>query len=311
MRQSGLLLLGLCVALAGSSANATALDEIQSCATQVAAAVHSVTGLEAQCPGVTAALTELGIPDQLGEGWRDSLDGSQLKDLGELARRYRPALQPRAPDIEGIAGILRQLAQERPPPPHTWWQRFKEWLHSLLENPQSSEESSWLAKWLAQHSLPAIVTDSLFYLLLGAIVIAAIVMVINELKASGVLVRGDAQARRVAASGAGAGVTTPALSFHDLEQADLHDQPALLLRLLVARLLAIGKLSVERNLTHRELIAANRLTDAAEREQFASVAQLAERVFYGERQVQPGPDLNALGQGRALLQQLDARGASA
>src|SRR5690606_1224992 len=141
----------------------------------------------------------------------------------------------------------------------------------------------------------------LTYVLLAVAVIGALAFIFNELRVAGVLSRRMQPASRGLAGTRGKDATTaPA----DLDAAALADQPAILLRLLVAHLPARGILTTERSLTHRELVARVALPDAESRTRFARVSQLAERVLYGHGAMDDGQVRDVVNDGRRLLQQL-------
>src|SRR5690606_30123936 len=136
-------------------------------------------------------------------------------------------------------------------------------------------------------------------------VIGALAFIFNELRVAGVLSRRTAPASRELAETPAKNATTgPA----DLDAAALADQPAILLRLLVAQLAARGILTTERSLTHRELVARAALPDAQSQTRFARVSQLAERVLYGHGAMDDGQVRDVVIAGRNLPQQLPGAG---
>jgi hypothetical protein len=94
--------------------------------------------------------------------------------------------------------------------------------------------------------------------------------------------------------------------MEDLDALALRDRPALLLRLLVARLLTNGQLHADRSLTHRELVMHSRFADGESSGRFARVSQMAERLLYGSADVDSGQVGVVVEEGRALLTQLQA-----
>lgn len=90
----------------------------------------------------------------------------------------------------------------------------------------------------------------------------------------------------------------------DLDSAQLREQPSILLRLLVQRLMINGQLQAERNLTHHELVARSRFADPESHARFARVARLAERMLYGAGDADPAQASAVIMDGRNLLLQM-------
>jgi hypothetical protein len=80
--------------------------------------------------------------------------------------------------------------------------------------------------------------------------------------------------------------------------------PAGLLRALVKRLLQTGRLTTERSLTHRELIARTSFDSDTQKTVFANVARTAETILYGAKPAAPEFLETVTRQGRELLLQL-------
>jgi hypothetical protein len=83
-----------------------------------------------------------------------------------------------------------------------------------------------------------------------------------------------------------------------------------LLRALVKRLLQTGRLSVERSLTHRELIARTSFDSDGQKAVFANVARTAETILYGSNPPAAEHLETVTRQGRELLRQLSETRAS-
>jgi len=276
------------------------LDALDACIAVGPAETRGIAALEAQCPGLEAALREAGLAEVLTDDWRETLTRSGLTDLVALDRRYLEAASS-APDTGALPAILQQLAGEQGAPSRSWWARFTDWLRSLVQ--QEAEDSSpWFQRVLERLIESIDLIQLVTYVLLTLMVIGVVGIFVNELRVAGVLSR-----RGKGSSTADGGFVeeeqTQAGSM-DLDELALHEQPAALLRQLVARLMAGGQLGAERSLTHRELVARCALTDAQSRRRFENVARLAERMLYGYGEV-PGAEAKAvIADGRTLLLQL-------
>jgi hypothetical protein len=288
--------------LLAQGACADALATLDQCAARAPGDSTGGVALEAQCPGIGAALAELGYAPALPPDWVDHLGIAGLRDLARLAHQDR---EPRAttPDTAPVAAILRQLDQEQQVrPKRSWWTVLMDKLGSWFARGQPTSVP-WLDRLLERMAGAVDFMQVLSYTLLAIVVAIIGYYAIRELRASGVLQRrGDEQ--RGGAMPAPAGVApTP-----DLETAALHEQPALLLRLLVARLRARGELQQDRSLTHAELIAHSAFRDADSRHRFERVTRLAERVLYGAGKPDPAQVVEVVGEGRKLLVQIEGPG---
>jgi hypothetical protein len=122
-------------------------------------------------------------------------------------------------------------------------------------------------------------------------------------------VAGVFKRRRKAAGGAAtAQDDLPPNAREVLEETQLADQPTLLLRMLVAKLVEAGRLARERSLTHRELAQRARFDTVDEHSVFEQVARLSEQAIYGEAPLDAQSAEPVLTRGRALYDTLQAQG---
>jgi hypothetical protein len=285
-------------------AGGTALDTLDACAARATAEARGIVALEAQCPGLEPALGELGLVEVLPDGWRDRLQRDQLGDLASLTHRYLDAPARVAPDAAALRAVLDQLAREQVRPPRSWRAAFMDWLRSWFAN-RDEGSGRWFERVLERLAQSIDLVKVVTYGLLGLVVVAAVVLVVRELRAAGLLSgRGNSAPRRDAAAMAPTDAATP--DILDLDAVALRDQPAVLLRLLVARLLANGQLRAERSLTHRELATHSTFSDAESRTLFVRVTQLAERVLYGSGEANATQAGAVIADGRKLLLRLQA-----
>jgi hypothetical protein len=290
--------------LAGSRVMAAPTEVLRDCAGQVGASALGLEDMERRCPELSAALTELGYTQTLGDAWAGKLTSAGLNTLADLAERYQADDRGSPPDARGVRAIVDGLARQRDQNV-SWWDLFLQWLRALLGN-DPDHSLSWLDRWLEKlGSAGGVMTylmDGLFF----CVLLVAVVFIVRELRATGVLSR----RRSAAAPGlpGAAGCVEPR-GEPQLDGAPLRDQPALLLRLLVNCLSRTGRVQANRHLTHRELVARVAL-DEVERRRFAGVAGLAEALLYG-RQVEPMDAAAAheveriIDEGRRLLSQLE------
>lgn len=287
-------------ALWWASAGAADSGLLTACAGQAPAGARGIAALEAACPGVQAALQEQGLAAHLPSGWQESLDAESLGALARLHQRYQDQPQ-RQPDPTVLPGILQQLASEQAEPRRTLWQMAMDWLRTWLGQ-QEGGKGSWLDDLLERLGQSRDLIRVVTYVLLAIVLVAVIALVVHELRAHGVLSR---RRTPVGHGDAAQDIDRKARDprLQDLDAAALHEQPALLLRLLVAQLMARGALQAERSLTHRELVEQARLPDADSRARFARVSRTAERARYAAGTLDPAQAREVIADGRALLLQ--------
>jgi hypothetical protein len=288
------------------------IDYLKDCLNRLPA--HTKRGLENlrhSCPELEQTLVNAGVSDQLPEHWREQLAPQGLRDIQALLERYQgepPAVAPRTDTISEIAQGLR--AKE---PARSWWQRVRDWLRHLLE-PQSSSDSGLLSRVVhgILNALTSRVRRVLFYASLALVVLLLGFIIWRELRIAGVGRRAGRRRTRGETPEL-PGATSGRLKLADLEQCARSERPALLLRLLVQALVRSGRLSSDRTLTHRELIARAGFDSPDQRQQFAGISLLAERQLYG-RALPADVDADferTLLEGRQLYAQLHSAGSVA
>jgi hypothetical protein len=272
---------------------------IRDCAQQAKPDLVGMEALGAVCPKLADAIATLGLGAHLPRDWEDRVTPRALMDWSTLADRYDHAVAPvQSPDSSRLPTIARLL--HPPPEPRTWWERLKTWVGSWLD-PERGQWPDWL-RWPTQWR-PG---NALLYGLAGVVLIAAVVVIVIELRAAGVFGAGR---RRRAPPGRSPQNTRTALA--ELEEPTQIDEaggplsPDRLLRLLVAALTRSHRLERDRDLTCRELITAARFDTEAQRETFSSVALLAEQMLYDEPGRAPAPNDATLGRrARGLYREL-------
>ena len=280
--------------------SAEPLDVLRDCAAHASAQISGVKDLEAACPGLEAAMQSLGLDRILYDGWRDRLNEDALRDVSKLAHVYGEPKPAVGPDVTALSGILKNLARDQAPAPKSWWDAFMAWLKSWLRS-QDADSLSWLDRWLDRMRQSVTLLNAILYSLIGLVVIGAGWIVINELRAAGLLGR---KRGRPAAMPSGRSAAAGGPANLDSEPAALADRIGALLRRLVNRLVQSGRLKSERSLTHRELVVQSAFDSEAQRAVFAEVAGSAESILYGTRGVPPERLSSVLRDGEILLAQL-------
>ncbi len=297
----GLLLLTAPAVFA--QADESARQMLDGCVESLDHEVVGMTAIEAACPGLEAALVELGVASFLSDPQREAVGLNGLMNLQSVVQRYSEAPEADAVEVDSLRPVLDSLQKPaRVEQPLTWLERFRRWLRNLVDNDKASADP-WLNRWLDQYQLSETMRNVLFYGSLLLVVALAIAVIVNEVRVarSG---RRKKSARTMLNQAVGA--DGKAISGQlDLDAAARSDRPSLVLRMLVATLVKTGRLQTERSLTHRELTAKARFDDPQQRECFQRVAALAERIVYGGGTVATD-DLDYVVQaGRSLNSQLD------
>lgn len=277
--KTGLVLLAILTLSAAARAEPlTAQAVITRCASQADAKLEGISALTRVCPGVEAALGQLGLTSFLPADWRNNLTAGGLGDLGALTQRYSGTMASGMPG----AAVLRSLAASLvpPPPPPTWSQRIGAWIQRQI-GPLLERVGQWLRSLGPQTGRSAL-ARTLLYGLIALLLVVVAVLLLLELRGTGVLRRGQSTRRlpRRPAVG-GHPVELAEGEWRDPDWAGLRVQPARLLRLLVDTLTRAHRLERDRHLTCRELEREARFESEFEREGFGRVALLAERELYG------------------------------
>ncbi len=276
---------GVTLPAAATPANVTARADlvaahslIAQCAQRADATVRGLDALRSACPGIEAAVRDLGLDALLPADWAKEASPQALTDLDALAERYgapAPALQLNASSLQAIA-----VALVPPPSPPTLWERILSWIRSRLGSTNKGS-SSWL-RYLPHWSIGSKLARALFIIVACLVVITAGVFVAIELRAAGLAGAG----RRLRAGGRPSSVSRSmseggSLDLAGLDSAAPHERAVLLLKLLVQALRRSSRLGHDRDLTCRELIARARFDTGRQRASFGLIALLAERALYG------------------------------
>jgi len=259
-----------------------------------------IKDLEAACPGLGAALDELGVGPLLSPSAQKGLTRESLTRLVELATP-RPAGTRAELHRESLERILPTLQRAAEAP--SWWSRLKAWLRSLMGGKPNEPGSSWLEKWLTGWTIPEAVASVLFFTLAGLVIALALGIIVNELRAAGVFGGRPAAAR---GSPDEAGALFPVRSLADVAGAPLERRAALMFELLVNRLSASGRLGAVRDRTHREIRSLAPFAGAADGERFGRLAAVAEEQLFSSRAVDAVRVQAALTDGEALIGALSA-----
>lgn len=284
------------VALAQSdSSPRQVLDE---CIETLDPGVVGLEDMEEACPGLEAALQQLGIAALMPADQHGLLTRNGLINLRSLLERYEQPPERGELGIDSVRSVLESLREpveaERS---LSWYERFKRWLRGAIDE-QEEQANPWLRRWLDEHPVSQTVQLVLFYGVILLVVMLALLIIVNEVRAA----RAGRRKSRVAAA---ATDLQGALASALLEAQSRGEQASVLLRMLIATLVKTGRLHSAHSLTHRELMMQARFDDSAQRESFRRVTQLAEHEIFSGKEIS-GEDLaDAVRAGRNLDAQLN------
>jgi hypothetical protein len=262
--------------------------------------------ISVRCPNLAPALEKSGVEEWLPQGWkevRNNLSAGSLTELRSLIDRELAAhASERKPRVETLNEVLAGLGNQHSATNGTW-QRFKRWLRELLERHDREDHEDWFDRMVHRVGLSDAIGEVLTYLSLGAMVVLALIVVLNELRAAGLLgrrARSDADARDADLA------TSRAIpTVGEIERAPLVDRPRMLLELIAAKLTAIRRLPPASAMTVRELSDAVNLEADQDRERLDTLAATAERARYAESSVPVTALESAYARGRELLDSVE------
>jgi hypothetical protein len=289
-----LVLIGPAVLAQDESSPRQALD---ACIDSLDVEVAGLDAMEQACPGLRAALEQLGVAALLSENERAVLTRDGLVGLRTMHDRFHRPPELGEIDVAALQPVLESLRE----PPESeralpWFERFKRWLREAFGR-QEEQTNPWLRRWLDEHSLSETVQRVLFFGVMGLVIVLAIVIVGNEIRAARL---GRRKVKPASASHGLAPASSP-----DSMAKEWPGQPAsALLRMLIAALVKTDRLHGAYSLTHRELMSRAKFDDAAQSESFRRVARLAEQEIFGSKPASGTQLDDALQAGHRLHQQL-------
>jgi hypothetical protein len=276
--------------------------------------------ISARCPDLVRRIEASGWSVWLPRDWKrpgNDLSAGGLRQLGELVAVSSGGASSgtgasvggaRQLDVAGLPAVLASLAKGGAAENHGWWIRTKAWLRDVFERGEE-EDSDWFSRFVAQNGLSQVAIELVSYVALALVVVLAVLIVVNELRVSGLLTRlagrraGGSDAAAVVGVEGGAGTCR---TLADVQKADPALQPRLLLELIAWRLTESGRLPQSRGLTIRELTRAALLSEEGDRERLAELARMSERVRFSDGPVSGAAVAVALQGGRVLLERVSA-----
>ena len=275
--------------------------------------------ISARCPDLARRVEASTWSVWLPRDWKrpgNDLSAGGLRQLGELVASTDGASSAgtRQLNVTALPGVLASLVADSAAESHGWWTRTKAWLRDVFERGEE-EDSDWFSRFVARNGLSQVALELVSYVALALVVVLAVIIVVNELRVSG-LFRRRLTGRRSGGAGAAAvvgvdGGAGPCRTLADVQKADPALQPGLLLELITWRLTEAGRLPQSRSLTIRELTRAALLSEEGDRERLAELARMSERMRFSDGPVSGADVAAALQGGRVLLERVSAGGGRA
>jgi hypothetical protein len=256
------------------------------------------------CPEIVDDIND-GIWGQaLARGLAEDLSGAAFVTLTDVVAEYDSARAAIAISPATLDAALAETATLVPPTELSIWERAMQWLQERLGRAPDDGASGferWLAQWLEDFSVSERWLTVALALIGIVLVIATALIVVNELRAAGLLVRRTPRGA-AADDGAALGAELPRVrTIDDLRRAPLSRQPALLLALVLE--LLRQRSPIPHSATHRELLARTDLR-TEQRATFATVVGAAERATFGGWQPAPTELTELLAGGESLIRDL-------
>ena len=264
-----------------------------------------------RCPELAPVLANSDWSGWLPASWQErsnELSAGGLRELARLIREEsrRPVIVG-GPAAESLAPVLRQVSANAEDDSGLW-ARTMSWIRSLLSRQRAgaADEDFGIADWLRNRGVGASAWAMLTYALFAVLICLAILVIVAELRAAGLLQRKSRDASGAAPLPRG----NVALRFEDLAALPLRERPALLLRLIVEALVATGRMqgaaAGHGSRTRNEILRDARLERDAQRDSLAALARSSEQLRYAAVPPAP-PQIEAtVLEGSTLLRELSA-----
>jgi hypothetical protein len=241
--------------------------------------------LEEVCPGLAQSVAKLPAAGSLSQPLDLQTTPNQLRDLRALLGSYQgsPASVERF-DFAALPELLARTLQVEPTPPLSWWQRIKNWLAQKLRGSDKSDYR-WLTEFLKSLDPPEWLADIILRASVAVVLLLALAVVVNELRAANLSSWLQRRNRTQRASRVPATAGASRLAWKDVANLPPGQQPAALLRLVLQELVERGLLPDDLSLTNGEMLVRLGASARAHAPPFGELAAAADAVLFGDRAV--------------------------
>jgi hypothetical protein len=256
----------------------------------------------ARCPDLARALEQSGVEQWLPQGWKETRNNLSVGSLNELRavveRELGTQVPSHKPRVERLNEVLVSLGDQHRHGNRTWL-RFRKWLRDLIDRRDRAAHEDWFDRMVSRVGVADAIVEVATYVALGAMVVLALIVVLNELTAAGLLGRRTRATSDESADNLTSVRAVP--TFGEIERAPPSERPRMLLELIAAKLTAMRRLPPAGAMTVRELARSVDLDAARDRERLSNLALTAERARYAQSGVPADLLESAYEQGRELL----------
>lgn len=243
--------------------------------------------LEEVCPGLAIAVAELPAAASFSQPLDEQTTLNQLQDLRALLVTYHspPASVVRF-DFATLPELLARTLAVEPTPPLSWWQRFKDWLAKKLAG-SGKPDYRWLTEFLKSLDPPDWLAEVILRVSIAVILLLALAVVVNELRAAKLASWLQRRSRTQRASRAPGVNDAGGLTWKDVANLPPGRQPGALLCLVLQELIGRGLLPDDQSLTNREMLVRLSVAADVHAAPFAQLAAAADAVLFGNRAIVP------------------------
>lgn len=259
----------------GSTSAGTPEEVVRRCEQSVPGVI-GLQAIESRCPGLEAALQQLGLRALLTD---ETVKSVSIGQLEELVSPAAVSVAHATPDPGHVSKALRDAGNAHE---STWWERLRDWLYSRLNGgATSSAAPAWL-RWLGGALLARqALLSMLMYGLLALMVLAALALVYREIRDA---LPGSKRGRRAGVAPAD-GWSDEELTQAQISAAPLVERPRLWFRLLMRAFIDAGQLPDNRSLTHREILRHLHVADERQAAAWRALSSLTERQLFAPQLV--------------------------
>ncbi|MDX1434112.1 MAG: DUF4129 domain-containing protein [Gammaproteobacteria bacterium] len=288
---------------AGAPFGAETSARLRACLASLDASGEESIDLASRCPHAArhvASASHAGLVEGLSG---ETVGREALRDLIALSESFAAPAHASAAaglDFAGLDALLDEVLIEEDTDVG-WWERFLQWLKSKLPE-DSGADYDWIVDWLEDLDVPEWLTDLIYHGSVVALIVLALFVVANEVRASGILRRRWRRGRATRAATQEAAAQVAPRGLDELAGLAPRARAAAVLALVVRHLAERGWIAERASLTTGELEREVARTRRALASPFHQLVAVVESVVYGDRDPDPATERALLVNARALLE---------
>jgi hypothetical protein len=291
------LLATLWLSSARADEHAALLDSLDRCIDSrfidnEAAEINETFPLDGECPALARQYPGHTALQKLQPALQNDTSLNQLLDIRTLLQQQQQLAQraSRTVDRGFLEGLREELKFNSAVEEPGLWQKFINWLKAKYK-PEEDEESKidWLLDLLEGKSFPDWLGKAIFYTSMAAILILAVFIVINELRAAR---RPGARHHRLQRQQGGRWAddlpVIESLNWEQIDHLPPRQQPGAILRFVIDCFIERGWLADNRSRTNLEMWRELRRTHGEAAPAFNTAINLSEQAIYGDHDLSQG-----------------------